>query len=86
MKTVTIYTKDHCPYCHAAKALLKSKGVAFTEVDLQKINDSDIEALERVTNGYRTVPQIFIGNEFIGGFDQLRALDSSGELDQKLKD
>lgn len=86
MKAVKVYTKDYCPYCSAAKNLLKGKGIAFTEVDMQEMSDSDIEALAKLTNSYRTVPQIFIGDEFIGGFDQLRALDSSGKLDEKLKE
>ena len=86
MKQVTIYSKDYCPYCHAAKALLKSKKVSFKEIDMMTISDADREALSVRTEGYTAVPQIFIGSEFIGGFDQLKALEASGKLDEMLKE
>lgn len=86
MKQVTIYSKDYCPYCHAAKALLKSKEVRFTEVDMMTISDADREALSVKTKGYTAVPQIFIGSEFIGGFDQLKDLEQKGKLDLMLKE
>ena len=86
MKQVTIYSKDYCPYCHAAKALLKSKGVLFKEIDMMTISDADREELSSKTDGYSTVPQIFVGDEFVGGFDDLKTLDSSGKLDLMLKE
>jgi glutaredoxin 3 len=63
--------------------LLKRKGVAFEEINLDG-RDDELQALRERT-GLRTVPQIFIGEEMVGGFTELAALDSSGELDQKLK-
>lgn len=82
MKKVTVYTTEYCPYCHRAKDLLKRKKVVFEEVDLTH-NDAKREELERKT-GCMTVPMIFIGDEFVGGSDDLHALERSGELDKKL--
>jgi glutaredoxin 3 len=82
MATVVIYTTQYCPYCTQAKALLKHKGVAFEEVDVGKdaaLRDKMIEE-----SGRRTVPQIFIDGDPIGGFDELRALDEEGKLDTLL--
>jgi glutaredoxin 3 len=75
---VIIYTKECCPYCHAAKRLLTDKGAGFREVDVT----GDSKALEEVSrrSGFGTVPQIFIGSRSIGGFRELQALDASGEL------
>ena len=86
MKTIKVYTKDYCPFCSAAKNLLTSKGIEFEEIDMQKMSDADLNTLSLKTERYTMVPQIFIGDEFIGGFDQLRALDNSGELKKKLKE
>lgn len=83
MKTVTIYTADHCPYCMRAKNLLKSKNIPYAEVNLSNDN-AKREELEAKT-GWMTVPMIFIGDDFIGGADNLQAMAGSGELDQKLK-
>lgn len=77
-----MYTTQVCPFCIRAKTLLKSKGVAFEEIDVSR-DDEKREWLVKVT-GRRTVPQIFINDEPIGGFDDLRALDVAGELDKKL--
>lgn len=84
MKTVTIYTTATCPYCIAAKQLLNSKSVAFDEIDFRRLTDDERQQLSDKTKGYRTVPQIFIGDEFVGGFDQLNALNNAGKLDQLL--
>lgn len=81
---VTLYTKATCPFCINAKILLQNKGVAFTDIDYTQISDDEKAELSAKTNGYRTVPQIFIGEQFIGGFDQLNKLNQSGELDQLL--
>ncbi|MBT4445979.1 glutaredoxin 3 [archaeon] len=86
MKQVTIYTKDYCSFCKAAKNLLDSKGISFKEIDLQNANEETMSELSKKTDGYTMVPQIFIGDEFIGGFDQLSALAKSGKLDEKLKE
>ena len=83
MPEIVIYTKDYCPYCHAAKRLLTKKGVAFTEIDVGR-DPSLREAMTRRANGGRTVPQIFIGNQHVGGCDDLHALDHDGKLDPML--
>lgn len=79
---VRVYTMTLCPYCFAAKRLLKKKGVAFEEVNLDR-EPSRWEECERLS-GRQTVPQIFIGERHIGGCDDLVALDRSGELDRIL--
>lgn len=82
MPQVKVYTTAYCPYCVRAKQLLTRKGVAYEEVDLSH-DDAQREQVSRDT-GWRTVPQIFIGNRFVGGFDELKALDDAGELDALL--
>lgn len=86
MKTVTIYTTPTCPYCVAAKQLLTSKSINFDEISMYDISSADRQALSAKTNGYRTVPQIFIGETFVGGFDQLNALNNQAKLDEMLAD
>lgn len=84
MKPVEIYTTPWCPYCHAAKALLRKKGVAFSEVDVSQ--DPDLrDSMTRRAGGVRTVPQIFIGGQHIGGCDDLHDLDHEGRLDPMLQ-
>lgn len=79
MQEIRVYTTKVCSYCHAAKRLLSQRGLAFVEIDLT--NDPTLrQKLSAENNGYRTVPMIFIGERFIGGFDDLNALDRSGEL------
>ncbi len=82
MSNVVIYTTKVCPYCVQAKSLLKKKGIAFSEIDVS--NDSDKRAWLVTATGRRTVPQIFINDQPIGGFDDLWALDRKGELDRML--
>ncbi len=82
MKPVTMYSTQVCPYCVRAKMLLKERAIPFEEIDVSR-DDAKREWLVKAT-GRRTVPQIFIGEESIGGFDDLAALDRSGELQQKL--
>lgn len=82
MSTVEIYTLPFCGYCHRAKALLSSKGVTFTEIDVMETPGARQE-MERRSGG-RTVPQVFIDGRAIGGSDQLAALDRTGELDSLL--
>ncbi len=80
MATVQIYTTTYCPYCVRAKALLARKGVQFEEIDVT--DDPALrEKMVRLAGGRRTVPEIFINGEIIGGYDELRDLDGSGELD-----
>jgi glutaredoxin 3 len=79
MRKVEIYTKGWCPYCHAAKALLDKKGVAYEEIDAQ---DAQIQALMiQRAHGRRTVPQIFVGERHLGGYDDIAALERAGKLD-----
>jgi len=83
MPPVEIYTTRYCPYCHAAKALLARKCVAFMEIDLSKDRERRVEMIERA-NGLMTVPQIFIGDIHVGGSDELHALEDDGKLDALL--
>jgi len=83
MKPVTIYTTPICPYCVRAKSLLGKKGVAYDEVDVMM----DVKAREEMltkSSGARTVPQIFIGDTYVGGCDELYALERDGKLDPLL--
>ena len=85
MARTEIYFKAWCPYSRHALALLTRKGVAFEAIDLTRdAGDRGREMRER--SGRTTVPQIFIGGRHIGGFDDLAALDRSGELDRLLFD
>jgi glutaredoxin 3 len=83
MRKVTIYTTPICPYCVRAKHLLKKKGVSYDEIDV--FMDCDARnAMEAKSGGRRTVPQIFVGDTHVGGYDDLYALDSEGKLDPLL--
>ena len=79
-----MYSGDPCPFCNAAKALLKSKNVEIEEFDIWKDSAKAKEMLQR-TNGARTIPQIFIGDQYIGGNDKLQDANRTGELDKLLK-
>ena len=79
MSQVTIYTTAWCPYCDAAKRLLDQKGIQFDEVDIEAWGDPWLELYE--TTGGSSVPQIVLGDDSIGGYDDLRALDRRGKLD-----
>lgn len=83
MKKVTMYSGEQCPYCNAAKALLKSKNVEIEEFDIWQDSTKAKEMMQR-TNGARTIPQIFIEDHYVGGNDQLQAANQSGELDKLL--
>jgi len=83
MKTVEIYTTSLCGYCHAAKRLLTQKGVSFEEIDVGA-DPAKRQAMTKRAQGGRSVPQIFIGNEHIGGCDDLYALERQGALDVML--
>lgn len=80
---ITLYTKDYCPYCTAAKNLLTQKGVGFTEIDLS-VNPEKRDEMLKKSNGKTTVPQIFAGDMLIGGFDDMKALDQKGGLEKVL--
>ncbi len=79
---VTVYSKDYCPYCDRAKAMLKGKGVAFEAIELQD-HPGEFQKLKERT-GLMTVPQIFIGEKLIGGYSDMADLDRNGELDKML--
>jgi glutaredoxin 3 len=76
---VEIYTKDYCPYCTKAKMLLGQLGVEFSEIDISRDPQKQVEMLGRKP-GARTVPQIFINEKGIGGCDDLYALHEQGKL------
>lgn len=82
MEKVVIYSKENCSYCVMAKKLLEHKGCKYLEIRV----DYDEEQLKKMIEitSRRTVPQIFIGEKYIGGFDDLSALNEKGELDQLL--
>ena len=84
MKPVIVYTTQMCPYCVRAKSLLGKKGVPYEEVDVMMDMKAREEMLSR-SGGARTVPQIFIGDTHVGGFDELNALEREGKLDPLLK-
>ncbi len=83
MTRITIYTAMLCPYCHMAKSLLTSKGVTYEEIDVTGRHELR-EEMTRKAGGRRTVPQIWIGETHVGGYDDLSALDRAGKLDQLL--
>ena len=83
MKPVEIYTSPLCGYCHAAKRLLSQKGVSFSEIDVSRQPEKRMEMMSRA-NGRHTVPQIFIGETHVGGYDDLSALERAGKLDPLL--
>jgi glutaredoxin 3 len=83
MAQVEIYTTPLCPYCWRAKRLLQQKSVEFTEIDLWQEPGRRAEMVLRA-GGRRTVPQLFIDNQSIGGSDELAELESKGELDALL--
>lgn len=82
MAKVEIYTTKLCPYCYRAKSLLNGKGVAFREVDVSFNPKMRQWLLERT--GRRTVPQIFINGQSVGGYDDIAALDEEGKLNELL--
>lgn len=82
MAEILIYSKPDCPYCDMAKRLLVAKGQTWTEIDIEAEAGKRDEMVER--SGRRTVPQIWIGERHVGGFDALAALDGEGELDSLL--
>ena len=83
MQQVTIYTTQFCGFCHAAKRLLTTKGVDFTEIDVNRQPDKRQEMMTRA-HGRHTVPQIFVGDVHVGGCDDLFDLDHDGKLDPLL--
>ncbi len=83
MAQVEIYTTNVCPYCVKAKRLLDAKDVDYKEIDLTGDDEGRMDLLKK-SNGMRTVPQIFINGQHIGGCDNLYELEDKGELDRLL--
>ena len=84
MQKVVIYTGPMCNYCSAAKHLLNKKKVNFIEFDIA-VDPSKMQEMQERTNGARTIPQIFIGDHYIGGNDKLQEANRTGELDKLLQ-
>ncbi len=83
MTEIIIYTKDYCPYCVKAKKLLEIKKQQFQEIDITNDPETAVKMVEKA-GGRKTVPQIFINGQHIGGCDDLYALNDKGELDKLL--
>lgn len=83
MNRVEIYTKTFCGFCWRAKHLLDGKGIEYREISVDFGGDVKTEMVQRA-NGRTTVPQIFIGDRYIGGCTELVALDREGKLDELL--
>ena len=84
MQKVVIYTGPMCNYCLAAKHLLNKKKVSYTEFDIA-IDSSKMQEMQEKTNGARTIPQIFIGETYVGGYNELKALEVEGKLNSLLE-
>ncbi|SNT24274.1 glutaredoxin 3 [Tropicimonas sediminicola] len=84
MQPVEIYTTPTCGFCHAAKRLLQSKGVSYSEIDVAREPRRREEMMTRAQGGY-TVPQIFVGPTHVGGCNELYALERAGKLDRLLQ-
>lgn len=84
MPKVQVYTTSWCPYCHAVKAIFDAKGVTYEEVDAQAPEVR--QAMIQRAHGRRTVPQVFVGDRHVGGYDELAALERDGKLDPLLGD
>ncbi|MDQ6984315.1 MAG: glutaredoxin 3 [Ghiorsea sp.] len=77
---IEVYSGDYCPYCVRAKSLLKQRGLDFIEYNVQQDPDKKAEMMKR-SNGSRSIPQIFINDQHVGGCDELYTLDKKGQLD-----
>lgn len=80
LANIVIYTKDGCPYCVSAKNLLRSKNYSYQEIKIVDFESKEYKHMLTLSNGLKTVPQIFINNQHIGGFDDLKELNDKGEL------
>ena len=85
MKNIIIYSSNNCGYCELAKSLLDSLNYQYHEINIQKIPDKRDEML-RKSNGRRTVPQIFINDLHVGGYDELNRLHLKGELTELINE
>jgi glutaredoxin 3 len=80
---VLMYVTGWCPYCMRARSLLEGKGVTIVEIDVEAVPGARAEM--RARSGRGTVPQVFIGDQYVGDCDELHALDAAGRLDAMLK-
>jgi len=78
---IVMYSTGWCPYCVRARALLERKGLSFREIKIDE-DPAERDAMLARSGGRRTVPQIFVGDHHVGGFDDLYALDKAGKLDE----
>lgn len=80
MSSITVYTTNACPYCVRAKALLDARGLAYEEINLGRDPETRVELSQKT--GMMTFPQILVGEQLVGGFDELAAADKSGRLNE----
>ena len=81
MKNITVYMGPMCSYCDAAKRLFNKKNIPIKEINIA-LEEGKMEEMLKKSNGMKTIPQIFIEDHHIGGYDELRALENKGELDK----
>ena len=81
MKNITVYMGPMCSYCDAEKRLLNKKNIPYKEINIA-LEEGKMEEMLKKSNGMKTIPQIFIEDHHIGGYDELRALENKGELDK----
>ena len=84
MKNVTVYMGPRCNFCDAAKRLLKRNNIPYKEINIA-LDESKREEMLKKSNGKKTIPQIFFNELHIGGYEELRALEKKGELDNLIK-
>ena len=84
MKNIIVYTGPFCNFCDAAKRLLKRNGLSFSEIDVSA-GEKIKEEMIKKSNGQRTIPQIFFDDYHVGGYTELRELEKSNHLKEKLK-
>ena len=84
MKNVTVYTGPMCAFCDAAKRLLNRNNISYKEINIA-IEEGKMNEMLSKSNGKRTIPQIFFDNHHVGGYEELRALEKKGELDNLVK-
>ena len=84
MKNVTVYMGPMCAFCDAAKRLLNKKKIPYKEINVA-LDESKLEEMLKKSNGKRTIPQIFIEDFHVGGYEELKALENKSELDSLIK-
>tara|TARA_Y100000992_G_scaffold290258_1_gene245593 strand:- start:91 stop:345 length:255 start_codon:yes stop_codon:yes gene_type:complete len=84
MKTITMYTGPMCNFCDAAKRLLARNNLKYNEIDISS-KEGLMDEMIKKASGKRTIPQIFFEDHHVGGYQELRALEKSGELENLIK-